>query len=110
VGLGHNVGSRRAPSVWAESSAAVCGTPHLLGRPRTPSQRVPCSPCTPALAAAMASWLGMPCRATAEEHSAMEPPPLVIMRFTADLVGEKTHAEEQGECAWMEVGVLWADS
>jgi hypothetical protein len=40
-------------------------------------------PTTPALAAAIASWLGMPCRATAEVQKAMEPPPVRIMRFTA---------------------------
>ena len=40
-------------------------------------------PTTPALAAAMASWLGMPCRATADVQKAMEPPPVRIMLFTA---------------------------
>ena len=42
------------------------------------------APWTPALAAAMASWLGMPWRATAEEQNAMEPPPgCRIMALTA---------------------------
>mmetsp|Transcript_16535 Transcript_16535/g.35769 ORF Transcript_16535/g.35769 Transcript_16535/m.35769 type:complete len:226 (-) Transcript_16535:174-851(-) len=41
-------------------------------------------PVTPALAAAMASWLGMPCLATADEQNTMEPPPLPIMRFTEE--------------------------
>lgn len=40
------------------------------------------SPMMPALAAAMASWLGMPCFATADEQNTMEPPPVVIMLFT----------------------------
>ncbi len=38
----------------------------------------------PTFAAAIASWLGMPCRATAEEQKTTEPPPVVIMRLTED--------------------------
>jgi len=39
----------------------------------------------PAFAAAMASWLGMPCLATAEEQNTIEPPPVVIMLLTVGL-------------------------
>jgi len=39
-------------------------------------------PITPALAAAMASWLGMPCLATADVQKAMDPPPDFIMALT----------------------------
>ncbi len=46
-------------------------------------------PWMPALAAAMASWLGMPCLATAEEQNTMEPPPVPIIFLTADLVNCK---------------------
>jgi hypothetical protein len=65
-------------------------TPRRRGRPRT--RWAACTarsggdpPTTPALAAAMASWLGTPCLATAELHSTMLPPPVVIMRFTLAL-------------------------
>lgn len=54
---------------WLEHCSSSTGLPHS-------------SPTTPALAAAMASWFGMPWRATAEEQNTIEPPPLVIMRFT----------------------------
>ena len=40
---------------------------------------------TPPLAAAMASWLAMPWRATAEEQKAIEPPPPRIICLTAAL-------------------------
>jgi hypothetical protein len=45
-------------------------------------------PCTPAFAAAMASWLGMPWRATAEEQNAIEPP--VGCRIIALTDGRRT--------------------
>jgi hypothetical protein len=41
-------------------------------------------PTTPLLAAAIASWFGIPCLATADEQKTIEPPPEVIMRLTDD--------------------------
>lgn len=83
--------TRQAASVerrssWHPRVHGPSSLTHTHALPLSPlsSSSPPRSPFTPALAAAMASWFGMPCRATADEHSAMLPPPgWRIMALTA---------------------------